>query len=485
MYSKKQRIAFKIIALVIAVAMILTSFAYVFAEAPQDRAALHEEDIAGELGLLSSLMQYIHSEYVYDVSYQQLVDGAFTGVFQTLDPYSEYYPSSEEFEAFVQTVQGEFAGIGVRLESYGEGSKALIVNVFDGSPAMKAGLKAGDIITAVDGKTTDYPGLSARLRGQEGTQVSVSVLRGGTQTLTFTMKRQWLKAPSVFWEMKTQTIGYIALTDFDDDTDREFAKALAGIKAKGAKSFILDMRNNSGGLIETALGVANQLIPNGKPVFHFMKKGAVTNTFKSSGEGLTKMPYVVLVNQYSASAAEILAGAVQDHKTAKLVGAQTYGKGVGQAGFSLDNGGGVKLTITSFVTPNKRVIDGIGLAPDVAVTQVTVGAVMLDKAVTKAFAPMTEEKSYQPGEQGLNVYAAQQRLQYLGHAGIQATGFLDANTEAGLKTFQASKQLAADGALSIKTRDALAEAAAHKTAEFEKKAAQDLQLNAAMALLEK
>lgn len=483
MYSKKQRVLFKLVALVIAIALVVTSFAYVFAQPASSSERMTAAEAAEELDFLSLLMQYIHDEYVYDVPYEQLVDGAFTGVFDTLDPYSEYYPADDDYDAFIQAVQGEFSGIGVRMESYND--KPRITNVFPNSPAMKAGLKAGDIVTAVDGTQASYIELSTRMRGKEGTQIKVTVLRDNTQTLSFTMTRAWLVAPSVSYEMKTSSIGYIAITDFDDDTHQEFEKALAAIKAKGARSFILDLRNNAGGLIETAIGVANQLIPEGKPILHFMKKGQVTNTFTSTGQKRTSMPYVVLVNRYSASASEILAGAVQDHKTAKLVGEQTYGKGVGQTGFPLEKGGGFKLTFTSFVTPNQRVIDGIGLSPDVAVPQVTLGAVILNQAVVDAFAPMTEEKEYKQDEQGLNVYSAQQRLRYLEYEGVLLTGVLDAKTQGALKKFQTGNKLEADGVLTIQTRDALAKAAADKTADLEKRAVQDLQLDAALSLLQK
>lgn len=478
----------KVIAIIVAVAMIITSFSFVMLVpglfgmegGAVVYAATNEDNLNREMENLKQYIKYIKENYKDDVPYDQLVNGAFEGVVNSLgDPYSVYYGASGEGETFIETVSGEFSGIGLSLENYN--GLCRVVAPIPGTPAEKSGLKTGDIVTKVDGKDISSKTLEeavALMRGEAGTKVSVTVDRNG-QALTFHLIREKIKNVSVSYKMLEGNIGYIQLTSFDNDSNVEFRLAKTALINKGAKSLILDVRNNPGGLVNTALEIADQLMPQG-PITHFEQKGKIVETYSSSGDTELKLPMVLLVNEGSASASEILAGALQDSKTATLVGTTTYGKGVAQQVSEFADGSSMKLSMYYFLTPGKKKIDHVGIIPDYTVLA---GSNANEKELTEkyaGFAPMSEKVKPKAGDAGLNVFGAQQRLSMIGYE-LKATAAMDDATVAAVKKFQKESGLSPYGVLDYTTMSTLDKAVvAYITGS---KTGKDLQLEKAVDLL--
>jgi len=483
---RTRRIA-KIIALIIALAMIVTSFSFVLMipgvfgmKGSVVYAASADAGLDREMENLKQYIKYIRDNYKDDVSYDQLIQGAYSGVIDSLgDPYSVYYGASGEGETFVETVTGEYSGIGLSVENYN--GKCRVVAPIPGTPAEKSGIKSGDIVIKIDGvdisdKTLDEA--VSMMRGEAGTRVTVTVDRSG-QTLSFNLIREKIKNVSVNSRMLEGKIGYIQLTSFDNDSNVEFRKAKIALINKGAKSLILDLRNNPGGLVNTALDIANQLMPKG-PITHFEQKGRIMETYSADGNSKLTIPMVLLVNEGSASAAEILAGALQDSKTATLVGTTTFGKGVAQQVSEFSDGASMKLSMYYFLTPNKKKIDHVGIIPDYTVQD---SSNPNEKELSEkyaGFAPMSEKVKPKAGDTGLNVFGAQQRLAMIGYA-VKATGTMDEATVAAVKKFQQENKLYPGGILDYTTMGALDKATADYITGT--KAGVDLQLEKAVSLL--
>jgi carboxyl-terminal processing protease len=298
------------------------------------------------------------------------------------------------------------------------------------------------------------------IRGEAGTRVSIVFERAGRE-LSHTLVREQIHLASVGGELLDGGIGYIRILSFDDDSDAEFRRIKEELIDAGATSLILDVRNNPGGLVETVVNVAEQLMPEG-PVTYFRHKGNLVSVQKASGKHYTGMPVVMLINGGSASASEILAGALQDSGVATLVGTNTYGKGVGQTIFSVADGGSVKLSTFYFETPDKHPVHEVGISPDYYVpmpVSAEASEAFLQQYVS--FAPMSEKKKPSLGDTGLNVFGAQQRLALLGYA-VTATGTMDAATEEAVKRFQSAVGLHPYGVLDYGTMARLdAECAAY------------------------
>lgn len=484
---KTRKIA-KVIAIVLALAMIITSFSFVMLvpglfgmEGSVVYAATSdEENLDQQLVNLKEYMKYIHDNYKDTVDYNLLVSGAFEGVINSLgDPYSVYYGASGEGENFVESVTGEYSGVGLSVENY-EG-KCRVVAPLNGTPAEKSGIKSGDIITKVDGVDVTSKTLNETvtlMRGEEGTKVTLTIDRNG-QVLTFTLTREKIKNVSVNYKVLDGKIGYLQITSFDNDSNQEFAAALTALKAQGIKSLIIDERNNPGGLVSTAMDIANQLMPKG-PISHFMQKGTIVETYSADGTANLNMPIVLLVNEGSASASEILAGALQDSKTATLVGTTTFGKGVAQQVTDFSDGASMKLSMYYFLTPNKTVINHVGITPDYTVqNSVNENAEALAKQYL-AFAPMSEKVKPKAGTVGLNVFGAQERLAMLGYT-VKVSGTMDVESVAAVKKFQKESGLTSYGILDYTTMTTLdKDTIAYITGT---KGAEDLQLKKAVELL--
>lgn len=484
---KARKIA-KIIAIIIALTMIITSFSFVFMlpglfgwqgsvvyAATSDTA-----DLDTQMSNLEQYIEYIHKYYKDDVTYNQLVDGAFNGVIQSLgDPYSVYFGGTEEGENFIEAVTGEFVGVGLSLEEFD--GKCRVVAPIPETPADKSGIKSGDIILKVDGTNTVSKTLDevvSMMRGQEGTKVTILVERDG-KSLSFTLTRAVIKTVSVYSKVLDNQIGYIQITSFDNDTNTEFKNALAALEKQGIKSLIIDERNNPGGLTNTAMDIANQLMPKG-PISYFMTKGEVVESYFADGSSNFNLPTVLLVNEGSASASEILAGALQDSKTAKVVGTTTFGKGVAQVIFDYPKNTETKLSMYYFVTPDKHTIHHVGITPDYTVQNTAKADAEALAEKYMGFAPMSEKVKPVAGAIGLNVYGAQQRLALIGYP-VTVTGLMDAATVDAVKKFQKEYGLYASGTLDYTTMNTLDKMSVNFITGA--KDAKDLQLQKAIDLL--
>lgn len=493
MHSQRTKKVARVLALLVALVLILTSFSFVmyfpgmlgaaeFSVYATENEKQSSAYLKGEFTTMETLLKTIHNNYKDEITYKELIDGAYEGIFEALnDPYSVYYANEQEGKAFVQSVNGAFSGIGVAVKDVD--GKCSITQTFSASPAKEAGIKAGDIVTAVDGvnvttKTVDE--IVALMRGEKGTKVSITVDRGG-KSLTFALTRDVIGSLCIADKMLDGNIGYMQITSFDSDCHKEFRLALDRLLKAGAKSLIIDIRNNLGGLIGPTVEIADQLMKDG-PIMYFKQKGEIVETIKATADEHVDLPIVLLVNQNSASASEILAGALQDSKKAVLVGTKTFGKGVAQQIGELKNGSEIKLSTYYFLTPDKKTIDHIGITPDYIVYNGNEEKSDELKAKVNAFVPMIEKVKASLGQVGLNVYGAQQRLEVLGFD-VPLSATMDQQTVTAIKQFQKERGLYAYGGLDYVTLAALDQAVLEYVSSTTAHGKDDLQLNKAIDLL--
>ncbi len=306
--------------------------------------------------------------------------GALQGLLESNgDKYAAYF-DPRHFQFFNEESQGEFGGIGVVLGE--KDGTAYIVEVYKGTPAAKAGIKPNDQFIAIDGVRRDKwtsEEVVKRVRGKEGTAVKITLLRpegksGGAthpggklgKEYTVEMTRAMIQLPNVEGEMKPGNVGYITVGQFNAKTDTDVAEQIKKLEGKGAKSFVLDLRNNPGGLLDQAVKVTSLFVEQGV-VVRIEERGSQPIEEHVTGDTATKAPLVVLINGNSASASEIVGGALQDHVRATLVGEKSFGKGSVQSVKQLSFGGAIKFTTAHYLTPKGQVIDGNGLKPDVVV----------------------------------------------------------------------------------------------------------------------
>lgn len=305
--------------------------------------------------------------YQEEIDTQDLIDGMYEGVVASLgDPYSEYYTEEDLAELMEQT-EGIYYGIGAYVGMDTQNGMARISGVIEGTPAAEAGLRDGDIIYEVDGESMQGLELSevvGKIKGLEGTKVHVTILREGVSDyLEFDIERKKIESPTVNYEMYDDGVGYIQITEFDDITEDQFNEAMTVLRGQGMKGLVLDLRANPGGNLSTVVAIARQLLPEGLIVYTEDRDGKRVE-YTCDGSNEFKQPLVVLVNGYSASASEILAGAVKDYGIGELIGTTTYGKGIVQQVMSLSDGTALKLTISTYFTPKGNNIHGIGIEPD-------------------------------------------------------------------------------------------------------------------------
>lgn len=309
----------------------------------------------------------VRSAYVdQPVSEKNLYYGSIGGMVASLnDPYSTYF-TPEDAKAFDEQLAGSFFGIGAQLDM--KDDQIVVVAPLPGTPADRAGLRTNDIIATIDGTTTEGMSIDeavSHIRGEKGTAVVLGILRdGATETQDFSIVRDEITVDSVTYAMKDDHVAVIAISMFNEDTSSLFAKAAENAVKDGATSIVLDLRNNPGGLLDSAIDLAGYWIPKGGTAVIEDVRGEKTE-YPTSGSGSLKdIPTVVLVNGGSASAAEILAGALQDTHEATVIGEQTFGKGSVQEYHDLPDGGAVKITVARWLTPLGRSIDKQGIAPD-------------------------------------------------------------------------------------------------------------------------
>jgi carboxyl-terminal processing protease len=322
---------------------------------------------AGESSHLAEVMARVKREYVDDVHQPELIDDALRGLVNGLDPYSTYLDAEEYADLRVSTA-GTYAGIGIEVST---ADRALrVVRPFQGSPAAAAGIRSGDMISAIDGMpVNDLDAAMSRMRGPRGSTVKLAVVRTGQALpLEFTVERAQVDVHSVAALLLEGGVVYTRITAFSDTTAADFTAGIARLRHElkaRPRGIIIDLRNNPGGVLESAVDVADQLLENGIIVTAEGRTPAARFTMQATpGDVLPGVPAVVLVNGTTASAAEILAGALQDHHRATLLGRRTFGKGSVQTVMPLSGGRAIKLTTSRYHTPSGRSIQGSGIEPD-------------------------------------------------------------------------------------------------------------------------
>ncbi len=334
------------------------------------------EEQAADRRILKNINLYreaIQSDYLFPYKKEDLETGIYKGLFWGLkDPYSEYY-TAEEYKRLMEDTTGKFAGVGLVITA-GEDNLITVVSPIANTPAAKAGLKAGDKIVEVDGQA--YAGkelqeATEHMRGKPKTSVELTVQRvinGKTQTSHVKLVREMIEVDTVIGELMPDNIGYLQISSFEQVTAKDFKKEWEALEKQGAKKFIIDLRNNPGGLLTSCEEIADALLGKATIVTTVDNKGK--KEASTSDEAQYKEPLVVLANGGSASASEILLGALRDNKRAKSVGEKTFGKGIVQQIYPLgENGkdGGFKLTMAEYLTPNGEKIHGKGITPDIVV----------------------------------------------------------------------------------------------------------------------
>lgn len=313
---------------------------------------------------LVALENIVEEDYYQDVDQEKLILGAEKGLIQSLgDPYSEYY-TKEEFNLLKEQTQGSFVGIGIYMSGNDE-DNVVVKSVIKDYPAEKSGLKSGDIILKVDGEEVKYSQSSlatSKIKGKAGTSVVLTIKRGDKQ-FDVTVKREEIVVASVKSEVKDDNIGYVQITSFDKNTYKEFKQAVSSLQKKNVKSLIIDLRDNPGGLLDVCVDIADYLLGEGTIVYTKDNNGD-TQYYKSD-EKKVDLPIVVLINENSASASEILTAAIVDNKAGIAVGTTSYGKGLVQSVREFNDGTGYKLTTAQYYTPNGNYINKQGIKPNI------------------------------------------------------------------------------------------------------------------------
>lgn len=314
---------------------------------------------------ICQIEEMLDTYYVEDYDKELAEELMYTGLVAGVgDPYT-YYLSADSLAEQVEKNSGHFVGIGVEIYA-GDDGYIVVSSVTPGGPAEAAGILAEDKITEVDGESITgktAADVSALVKGEEGTDVTLTIFRESTgEVLEKTVTRQDIQVQTVSWRMMDDNIGYISITNFRENTHNQFKEALDTLEAEGMEKLVLDLRNNTGGLVKSAHEIGEELLPEGIMVYTMDKEGNREDTL--CDDVYNDVPMVVLVNGNSASAAEILAGAIQDTDRGELIGTTTFGKGLVQRLFTLPDGSGLNVTIQKYYTPNGTSIHGVGITPD-------------------------------------------------------------------------------------------------------------------------
>lgn len=319
---------------------------------------------------ISLLRELIDEKYLGNVDDTELKEGIYKGFIDGLDdPYSVYY-DEDETKMLIESTEGEYDGIGAVLSQNIDTGVVTLVQIYEDSPAMEAGLKDNDILYKVEDMEVtgkDLTEVVSHIKGEKGTEVHLTVFRGeDNEEITVTAVRNTIQAQTVRYEMKENGIGYISVSEFDLVTYDQYKAALADLENQGMRGLVVDLRNNPGGNLSTVCEMLDLMLPEGLIVYTEDKDGN-RQEMESDDEQQFRMPLAVLMNGNSASASEIYAGAIQDYGVGTIVGTQSYGKGVVQQIFDLQDGTCVKLTIAEYFTPKGRNINGTGITPDVEI----------------------------------------------------------------------------------------------------------------------
>ncbi len=317
---------------------------------------------------LKNFRKVIDAYYLGDIDEKKVLDQTLKGYVKGLDDEYTEYMTAEEWQEFDEKAFGNFVGIGVVM-SIDENENIVIISVVEGSPAEEAGIREGDVLAEADG--TNLLGGTAELassiiKGHEGTKVHLKIIRDN-DIIEMDVDRRAIELYQTKTEMYDKDIGYILFQTFDEDSAEDFRVAYEKLKAQGAKRFIVDLRNNTGGVVDEAEKIADLFLDKGKPLIITQSKDGKRQTSYTKDDMVIKEPVVVLVNEYSASASEMLAGTLKDYGRAKIVGTKTYGKGVMQSILELDDGSALKITVAEYFTASEATINKVGITPDVEI----------------------------------------------------------------------------------------------------------------------
>jgi carboxyl-terminal processing protease len=334
-------------------------------------ATTREESPYGDLAQLARVLVLVENQYVEPVDHKRALEGAIKGMVRELDPHSAYLPP-EDYRIFQSDTEGKFGGVGIEVDLRDDA--ITIIAPIEGSPAERAGVRSGDKIVTVDGQSSrgePIDRLVRRLRGSPGSRVQIGIRRPGSDApLTFDLVREQIRVTSVVGKRLASDVLYLRLKQFQEGTHRELLEAIGRARQESPRNIsgvLLDMRSNPGGLVDEASEVADEFLDGGT-VYSTRHRGQVVEQVSArSGGALSGLPMTVLVNEYSASAAELVAGALQDNRRATIVGAPTFGKGSVQSIVDLPGGAGLKLTTMRYYTPSGHSIQAQGIQPDILV----------------------------------------------------------------------------------------------------------------------
>ena len=332
----------------------------------------NENDIYKKIDLFSEVLDKINKEYVDEVNQSEAMDAAINGVLQSLDPYSAYM-SPDSFKNMQTETSGEFGGLGIEVSM--EAGVVKVISPIDNSPAEEVGVKAGDYIVKIDDVQVQGKTLSEAvelMRGPVGSDIEITVRRRGERkALIFTITREIIQVASVKSEIKDDQTAYIRLTSFNENSSKQIKNKIKEFKKnKKIKNYILDLRNNPGGLLSQAIKISDYFLENGEIVSTKSKRKYENRKwFAKKGDIIDGETMVILINYGSASASEIVAGALQDHKRAILIGESTYGKGSVQSIIPLENEGAIRLTVSKYYLPSGKSISRVGVNPDIVIAE--------------------------------------------------------------------------------------------------------------------
>ena len=333
-----------------------------------------EKDIYKKIDLFGEVLEKINKEYVDEINQSESMDSAINGLLQSLDPYSAYM-SPEIFNEMKTETSGEFGGLGIEVGM--EAGVVKVISPIDDTPASRAGIKAGDYIVKIDGTQVQGKSLSEAvdlMRGLVGSGIELTVRRRGVKkAITFNIVREIIEIKSVKADLLEKNIGYIRLTSFNENSGEQIEKEIKKLeKNENVKSYILDLRNNPGGLLSQAIRIADFFLNNGEIVSTKSRKASENRKwFAKKGDLTNGKTLVVLINYGSASASEIVAGALKDHKRAILLGENSYGKGSVQSIIPLKNNGAIRLTVAKYYLPSGKSISEVGVSPDIDIGEET------------------------------------------------------------------------------------------------------------------
>ena len=327
--------------------------------------AVTKGDTTGLGATLTSFKELLNKKYLYDMNESEMIEAAIKGYISAVgDEYTEYF-TPNEMETFTTYTTGNYVGIGVYMEADTKDNVIRITSTIKNGSAEKAGLQSNDIISKVDGvsyNASEISKMATNIKGKEGTTVELEIIRDG-KTIKYSLVRSSIELYTIEGVVLEENIGYIELATFDEGCAKRFKSAYEELKEKDIKALIIDLRDNGGGIVDEALQIADYILDKDSTILITVDKNNTEEIESSSNDPIVDVPIILLVDNQTASASEILAGALQDHKKAIVVGEKTYGKGVIQELYTLNDGSGLKITIKEYYTPNKNKINKVGITP--------------------------------------------------------------------------------------------------------------------------